>query len=88
MQSQETSSDEIVHDRHLEHTRYGSVLKDVIRKSTKETRLMNSNSECSYEMGISLQLEVICVGVQVILNFFLKIKNYCECICFAVSFSK
>ena len=43
MQSQETSSDEIVHDCLLEHKRYGSVLKDVIRKSTKGTRLMNSN---------------------------------------------
>jgi hypothetical protein len=62
IQSQETSLDEIVQDCLLEHIRYGSVLKNVMQNSIRGRKLVNFNSESSYEMRISLQLEA--VGVQ------------------------
>jgi hypothetical protein len=64
MQNPETSSGDIIQDCFLEHIRYGSVLENVIQKSIRGKRIVNSNSESSYEMGISLQLEAIGVGVQ------------------------
>jgi hypothetical protein len=64
MQSQETSSDNIVQDCLLEHIRYGSVLEHVIQNSICGRRIANSNSESSYERGISLELEAIGIGAQ------------------------
>jgi len=64
MQSHENMSDKIVHDCFSEHIGYGSVLKYVIEKSISGRRIANPDSESSYEIGISLQLEAIGVGAQ------------------------
>nr|ABR16688.1 unknown [Picea sitchensis] len=64
MQSQHTSFDEIVQACLLEHIRYDSVLEEVRQNSIRGIRIAKSNSESSYEMGISSQLEAIGVGAQ------------------------
>eukprot|EP00253_Pinus_taeda_P008774 PITA_08774 len=64
MQSQEPFSKEIVQDCLLEHISYGSFLENVKQKSIRGRRTVNSSKECSYEMGISLQLEAIGDEVQ------------------------
>ena len=72
MQSQETCSDKIVQDFFLEHIQYGSVFQDVMKNSIIGTAILNSNSESSFEMGISLQLNAIGIGEQVTLTSFIK----------------
>jgi len=64
MQRQEASSGEIIQDCFSEHIGYGSVLKHVIEKFISGRRIANPDSDSFYEMGISLQLEAIGVGVQ------------------------
>jgi hypothetical protein len=65
LQDQEKSSDKIVQ----EHINYSTVLQEVIQNSG---RISNSNTESSYETGISLQLKAIGVEAQVFLISFLK----------------
>ena len=74
LQSQEASFDKIVQACLLEHIRYGFVLEGVIKNSIRGRRLANPSSESSYQMGISLELEAIGVGAEVILKSFFKIK--------------
>ena len=69
MLSNEKPSNEILQDCLAEHMRYDSVLKHVIEKSISGERSAKPDSESFYKMGISLQLEAIGVGVQVILKF-------------------
>eukprot|EP00253_Pinus_taeda_P018531 PITA_18531 len=64
MQSHEKPYDNIVQDCFKEHVEYGSVLKHVIEKSISGKRSAKCDSESSYKMGISLQLEAIGIGAQ------------------------
>ena len=74
MKSHEKPLDNIVEQCFLEHIGYDKVLNHVIETSKRGIRFANSDSEFSYDMGISLQLEATGVGAQVILNSFLKIR--------------
>eukprot|EP00253_Pinus_taeda_P006790 PITA_06790 len=64
----------IIQDCFSEHIGYGSVLKRIIEKSISERRSAKPDSESSYKMGLSLQLEAIGVGAQVIHYFLFKLK--------------
>nr|ABR16032.1 unknown [Picea sitchensis] len=64
MQSQHTSFEEIAQACILEHIRYDSVLEEGRQNSIRGIRIAKSNSESSYEIGISSQLEAIGVGAQ------------------------
>jgi hypothetical protein len=64
MQSHEKPYENIVQGCFSEHIEYGSVLNHVIEKSISGRRTEKPDSESSYEMGMSLQLEAIGVGAQ------------------------
>eukprot|EP00253_Pinus_taeda_P024863 PITA_24863 len=64
MQSHEKPYDNIVMDCLSEHVEYGSALKHAIEKSISGENFAEPDSESSYKMGMSLQLEAIGVGVQ------------------------
>jgi len=72
MQSHENISNNIAHDCVLEHLGYDSILKQVIENSISGRRFENPDSKFSYHMGISLKLEVIGVGAQVLFNSILE----------------
>jgi len=72
MQRHEKLYDNMVQDCFSEHIEYGSVLNHVIEKSISGRRTAKPDSESSYKMGISLQMEAIGVDAQVILNSFLE----------------
>jgi enhanced disease susceptibility 1 protein len=75
MLSHEKLSDNTVEDCFLENIGYGLVLKRVIENSISGRIFAKPDSEISYNMGISVQLEAIGVGAQAILNSFLKITK-------------
>eukprot|EP00253_Pinus_taeda_P034624 PITA_34624 len=64
MQRHEKPDDNIVHDCLSEHIEYGAVLRHVIEKSISGERVAKPDSESSYKMGMSLQLQAIGIGVQ------------------------
>jgi len=64
MQSHEKPDHNMVQDCFSEHTEYGSVLNHVIEKSISVRRTAKPDSESSYKMGMSLQLEAIGVDAQ------------------------
>jgi len=66
MQSHENPYDNIVIDCLSEHVEYGSALQHAIEKSISGENFAEPDSESSYKVGMSLQLEAIGVGVQVI----------------------
>jgi len=68
MLSHEKPYENIVQDSFSEPIGYGPVLKHVIEKSITGRRIATPNSESSYKMGMSLQLEAIGVAAQVILK--------------------
>ena len=65
MQSTQNAHDNIVQACFQEHICYGSVLRHAIEKSISGRKSGTSDTESSYKMGISLQLEAIGVGGQV-----------------------
>eukprot|EP00253_Pinus_taeda_P020536 PITA_20536 len=76
MQSHEKPWDTTEEDCFSEHIMYASVLKHVIENSKNGRKFaFNPDSELSYDMGISVQLEATAVGAQVILDTFLKITS-------------
>ena len=68
MQRHQKIHDNIVHEYFLDHIRYVSILKHVIGKSISERRTATPDLGSSYKKGMSLQLEDIGVGPQIIFN--------------------
>jgi len=64
LQSYEKSYDTIVQDCFSEHIEYGSVLNHVVEMSISGKITAKPDSDTSYKMGMSLQLEAIGVGAQ------------------------
>jgi len=76
LQSYEKAYDTIVQDCFSEHIEYGYVLNHVVEMSISGKITTKPDSESSYKMGISLQLEALGVGAQVNTNFLFLITTF------------